>query len=387
MREKGAVFGQRFGWERPNWFATDGMEQVDDWSFRRSKWFEAIRKEVANTTENVGLLDMTAFAKCCISGPGAEAFLDYMVANNVPQKTGAIGLCHALNNNGGVHSEFTIRRDADDSFYLVSASALQRLDHDYLKKHMPDDGSVNFTQLTDAIGVLVLAGPKARQLLGRVTAADLSNEAFPWLTARVIDVDGAQINAMRVNYVGELGWELHHPMEYQNQIFDALFAAGEDLGLKPFGIRAMDSMRLEKSYRMVGTELSIEYSAYESVMDRFVKPDKGNFLGRDALLAWKEAGNKNMLVTLAVSDVDDADALGNNALLKDGEIIGRATGGGFGFRVDQSLALGMLRPDLADTGTELEIEILGKNYPATVIPDSPFDPRNERLRDVNGANG
>jgi dimethylglycine dehydrogenase len=176
-------------------------------------------------------------------------------------------------------------------------------------------------------------------------------------------------------------------MEYQNQVFDALFAAGEDLGLKPFGIRAMDSMRLEKSYRMVGTELSIEYSAYESAMDRFVKPDKGDFLGRDALVAWKEAGNKNMLVTLAVSDVDDADALGNNALLKDGEIIGRATGGGFGFRVDQSLALGMLRPDLADTGTELEIEILGKNYPATVIPDSPFDPRNERLRDVNGANG
>ncbi len=387
MREKGAVFGQRFGWERPNWFATDGMEQVDDWSFRRSKWFEAIRKEVANTTGNVGLLDMTAFAKCCISGPGAEAFLDYMVANNVPQKTGAIGLCHALNKNGGVHSEFTIRRDADDSFYLVSAGALQRLDHDYLKKHMPDDGSVNFTQLTDAIGVLVLAGPKSRQLLQRVSKSDLSNAAFPWLTARVIDVDGAQINAMRVNYVGELGWEIHHAMRDQNQVFDALFAAGEDLGLKPFGIRAMDSMRLEKSYRMVGTELSIEYSAYESVMDRFVKPDKGDFLGRDALLAWKEAGNKNMLVTLAVSDVDDADALGNNALLKDGEIIGRATGGGFGFRVDQSLALGMLRPDLADTGTELEIEILGKNYPATVIPDSPFDPTNERLRDVNGANG
>ena len=387
MREKGAVFGQRFGWERPNWFATDGMEQVDDWSFRRSKWFEAIRKEVANTTENVGLLDMTAFAKCCISGPGAEAFLDYMVANNVPQKTGAIGLCHALNKNGGVHSEFTIRRDADDSFYLVSAGALQRLDHDYLKKHMPDDGSVNFTQLTDAIGVLVLAGPKSRQLLQRVSKSDLSNAAFPWLTARVIDVDGAQINAMRVNYVGELGWEIHHAMRDQNQVFDALFAAGEDLGLKPFGIRAMDSMRLEKSYRMVGTELSIEYSAYESAMDRFVKPDKGDFLGRDALVAWKEAGNKNMLVTLAVSDVDDADALGNNALLKDGEIIGRATGGGFGFRVDQSLALGMLRPDLADTGTELEIEILGKNYPATVIPDSPFDPRNERLRDVNGANG
>ena len=386
MRDKGAVFGQKFGWERPNFFATDGMAQEDDWSFRRSKWFEAVRTEVGNTTTNVGLLDMTAFAKCQVSGPGAEAFLDYFVANSLPKKIGGISLCHALNKNGGVHSEFTIRRDADDSFYLVSAAALQRLDHDYLKKTMPRDGSVDFEQLTDAKGVLVVAGPKARQLLQRVTDADLCNEAFRWLTAQKIVVAGAPVDAMRVNYVGELGWELHHAINSQNQIFDALFEAGEDLGLKPFGIRAMDSMRLEKSYRMVGTELSIEYSAYESAMERFVKPDKGDFLGRDALLAWAERGMDNRLVTLDIADVDDADALGNNALFKDGEIIGRATGGGFGFRVDKSLALGMVRPELSKPGTKLEIDILGKTYDAVVIPDSPFDPKNERLRDVNGAN-
>jgi dimethylglycine dehydrogenase len=196
----------------------------------------------------------------------------------------------------------------------------------------------------------------------------------------------APVNAMRVNFVGELGWELHHPIEYQNHIFDTLFAAGGDLGLQPFGIRAMDTMRLEKSYRMVGTELSIEYSAYESAMDRFVKPDKGDFLGRDALLAWQEAGMNNRLVTLEVHDVDDADALGNNALLKEGELVGRATGGGFGFRVGKSLALGMVKPEFAEPGSKLEIDILGKTYAATVIPDSPFDPKNERLRDVNGAN-
>ena len=386
MQAKGAVFGQKFGWERPNFFATDGMPQQDDWSFRRSGWFEAIRKEVANTTQNVGLLDMTAFAKCRLSGPGTEAFLDHFVANSLPQKVGGIGLCHALNRNGGIHSEFTIRREAEDSFYLVSAGALQRLDHDYIRRYMPRDGSVQFTQLTGAYGVLVLAGPKSRQLLQRVSDADLSNESFRWLTAQDIVVGMAPVNAMRVNYVGELGWELHHPIEYQNHIFDALFAAGEDLGLKPFGIRAMDSMRLEKSYRMVGTELSIEYSAYESAMDRFIKPDKGDFLGHDALVAWQERGIDNLLVTLEVGDVDDADALGNNALLKDGQIIGRATGGGFGFRIDKSLALGMVNPELAGPGTRLEIEILGKNYPATVVADSPFDPKNERLRDVNGAN-
>ena len=386
MREKGAVFGQKFGWERPNFFATDGMPQEDDWSFRRSRWFEAIRKEVANTTENVGVLDMTAFAKCRIAGPGAEAFLDGFVANSLPQKQGGISLCHALNRNGGVHSEFTICRESAHSFYLVSAGALQRLDHDYIRRYMPRDGSVQFTQLTGAKGVLVLAGPKARQLLARLTDADLSNEAFRWLTARDIVVGMVPVNAMRVNFVGELGWELHHPIEYQNRLFDALFEAGEDLGLKPFGIRAMDSMRLEKSYRMVGTELSIEYSAFESAMDRFVKPDKGDFLGREALMAWQARGTANRLVTLEVHDVDDADALGNNALTKDGDLVGRATGGGYGFRVGKSLALGMVAPALAEPGSGLEIEILGKNYRATVVPDSPFDPKNERLKDVNGAN-
>lgn len=382
MKEMGAVFGEKFGWERANFFATDGMAQEDDWSFRRSKWFEAVRKEVANTTTNVGLLDMTAFAKCRISGPGAEQFLDGFVANSLPKKSGGLALAHALNKNGGIHSEFTIRRETGDAFYLVSAGAWQRLDHDYIRRYMPKDGSVQFTQLTGATGVLVVAGPKSRQLLQRVTDADLSNEAFPWLTAQEIVVGMAPVNAMRVNYVGELGWELHHPLEYQNHIFDVLFEAGADLELKPFGIRAMDSMRLEKSYRMVGTELSIEYSAFESAMDRFVKADKGGFLGRDALLASRISGLNNLLVTLEVSDVEDADALGNNALLKDGEIVGRATSGGFGFRIDKSLALGVVKPELAEPGTLLEIEILARTYPATVVQESPFDRNNERLRDV-----
>jgi len=386
LKDMGAVFGQKFGWERANWFASDGMAQEDDWSFRRSKWFAAIGREIANVTTNVGVLDMTAFAKCRVSGPEAESFLEYFVANRLPQKIGGVGLCHALNTNGGIHTEFTILRESDDSFYLVSAGALRRLDHDYLQKHMPKTGGVEFTQLTETHGVLVVAGPKSRELLQRVSDADFSNEAFRWLTAKDIVIANAPVNAMRVTYVGELGWELHHDLEHQNDIFDALFAEGEDLGIKPFGIRAMDSMRFEKSYRMVGTELSIEYSAYESAMDRFIKADKEDFLGKEALLASQAAGLNNLLVTLEVKDVDDADALGNNVLTKDGEVIGRATGGGFGFRVNKSLALGMVRPEFSEPGTELKIDILGKNFDAVVIPDSPFDPKNERLRDVNGAN-
>jgi dimethylglycine dehydrogenase len=382
LKAMGAVFGQKFGWERANWFASDGMAQQDDWSFRRSIWFEAISREVRNVTGNVGLLDMTAFAKCRLSGAGAEGFLDRLLANRLPKKVGNIGLCHALSKSGGVHSEFTVLRESADAFYLVSAGGLQRLDHDYIKKGMPRDGSVQFTPLTGAIGVLVLAGPRSRELIQRVSSDDFSNVAFPWLTARNIVVNLAPVNAMRINYVGELGWELHHPIEYQNHIFDALIAAGEDLGLKPFGIRAMDSMRLEKSYRMVGAELSIEYSAYESAVDRFVHPDKGEFVGRDALLSRQASGLRYRLVTLEVLDVRDADALGNNALTLNGKLIGRATGGGYGFRIGKSLALGMVAPEFAATGQEMSIEILGEQYQARVLDESPFDSGNKRLRDV-----
>jgi len=243
MKDLGAVFGQKFGWERPNFFATDGMKQEDDWSFRRSNWFKAMEKECKNVKENVGLLDMTAFAKCRIKGPKAEEFLDNLVANKLPKKIGRINLCHALNTKGGVHSEFTIMREAEDSFYLVSAGAFQRLDHDWILKWMPNDGSVQFENLTNSTGVLVVSGPKARDLMKKVSSDDFSNDNFKWLSSKKVDIGYAPCTAMRVNFVGELGWELHHPIEYQNHIFDKLMEQGKDLGLKPFGIRAMNSLR------------------------------------------------------------------------------------------------------------------------------------------------
>ena len=380
LKALGAVFGQKFGWERANWFAPEGVPREDDWSFRRSKWFEHIGNECRNVAENVGLLDMSAFAKCRISGPGAEAFLDRLVANRLPKKIGRVGLCHALNSRGGVHSEFTIMRESEDSFYLVSAGAMQRLDHDWLHRHMPDDGSVRFDHLTSQYGVLVIAGPKARTLMERVSDTDFSTEAFPWLTGKWIDAGLAPTMALRVNFVGELGWELHHPIEYQNHIFDALMTAGADLGIRPFGIRAMDSMRMEKSYRLVGTEMSIEYAAYETGLDRFVHPNKGDFIGRDALMQWRERGFENAFVTLEVHDVTDADALGNNPIYQDGRLVGRATSGNYGFRVGKSLALAMVRPDLAIEGSRFDIRILDRMYKATLIAESPYDPENIRLR-------
>ena len=380
LKAMGAVFGQKFGWERANWFAPEGVKAEDHWSFRRSDWFDHVGAEVKNVTENCGLLDMSAFAKCRIEGPGAEAFLEQVIANKLPRKAGRLILAHALAPRGGVHSEFTIMRESDDSFYIVSAGATQRLDHDWLKKHMPDDRSVSFTDLTNSMGVLVLAGPKSRDVLQKLTRTDLSSSAFPWLSAQQIDVHLAPSIAARVNFVGELGWELHHPIEYQNHIFDALMAAGAEFGLKPFGIRAMDAMRLEKSYRMVGTEMSIEYAALESGLERFVQLQKPDFIGREGLLAWQEKGFANSFVTLEIKDTADRDVIGGNPIYRDGELVGRATSGGYGFRLGKSLALAMVSPDCADLGTALEIDILGDRFAAEIIEESPFDPANERLR-------
>ena len=254
------------------------------------------------------------------------------------------------------------------------------MDHDWIHKWMPKDGSVTYENLTNSMGVLVIAGPKSREILSKITKTDLSNENFPWLSSKKIDVGLAPTVAMRMNFVGELGWELHHPIEYQNHIFDKLIEAGKDFGLKPFGIRAMESLRVEKTYKLVGTEMSIEYAAFESGLDRFVHLNKGNFIGRDALVEWQQKGFKNKMVTLEVRNVQDADALGNNPIYSNGKVIGRATGGNYGFRVKKSLAIGMIDPQFAKVGQNLEMDILDNKHKVTVIEDSPYDPNNEKIK-------
>ena len=405
MKALGAVFGSVYGWERPNWFAPEGygldeaeLQKPDvllrenhapvapgerpreKWSFRRSNYFPFVGQECRHVHEAVGLQDMSAFAKFEVLGPGAEAWLDRLVANRLPRRDGRIALCHMLSKNGGVRSEFTILREAADRFYLVSAGAYERHDFDYLQKLCPRDGSVELRKVTTQVGVLVVAGPRSRALLQEVVDADLSNSAFPWLTGRTVSVGPAQARALRVNFVGELGWELHHPIEMQNTIFDLLVDVGRRHDLRPFGIRAMDSLRLEKSYRLIPRELSIEYAAFESGLDRFVHPDKGDFIGRDALLAWRERGFAWRFVTLEVEGVTDADARGSEPLYRDGRLVGRCTSGGYGWRVEKSLALAMVPPDLGEPGTAFEVAILGERRRAVVIPESPFDPHNARLR-------
>ncbi|MCH2492796.1 MAG: FAD-dependent oxidoreductase [Gammaproteobacteria bacterium] len=405
MRDKGAVFGVIYGWERPNWFAPPGYGLSDDainrpatllhtnhspandmglikekWSFRRSNYFDFVGEECLHVHHQVGLLDMSAFAKFEISGPGASRWLDVMFANRIPHQVGRVGLCHLLTEKGGVRSEFTVHRTGSEQFYLVSAGAIERHDFDYLQKMRPRDGTVDLQKVTTQQGVFVLAGPRSRELLQRITRVDLSNAAFPWLVGKEADLGVAHGRVLRVNFVGELGYELHHPIEMQNYLFDLLFEAGEDLGLRPFGIRAMDSLRLEKSYRLVPRELSIEYAALESGLQRFVKFDKPDFIGKAGLSKWQEKGFRWQFVTAEMRGAKGVDARGSEPIYRAGELVGRSTSGGYGWRVGKSLVLGMVAPECASVGTEMDIEVLGQRYALVVIDESPFDPDNRRLR-------
>ena len=407
MKDLGAVFGSVYGWERPGWFApkgysltkeqlaspdvltnhnhapaTDDGRVVEKWSFRRSNYFPYVGEECRNVMSNVAIQDMSAFAKMEVSGPAAREWLESILANKIPKKMGRIALCHLLTSRGGVRSEFTVYEWAPGRFYLVSAGAYERHDHDYLRKLCPSDGSVRLNAITTRFGVLVLAGPNSRKVLQKLTDADLSNEAFPWLSGKEISVGHCTAHALRVNFVGELGWEFHHPIEQQIALFDLLMEAGKEFGIRPYGIKAMSSLSIEKSYRLVPRELSIEYNAYESGLDRFVHPSKGQFIGRDALVEARQNGLGWNFVTMEVHGVGDgdSDARGSEPIYRNGQLIGRATNGGYGFRVNKSLALGMVKPEHSAVGTELEIKILGKLFKATVIPESPYDPENKALR-------
>ena len=382
LARMGAVFGQRYGWERANWFAPPGVEAKDRWSFRRSNYFEHVGNEARRMRSDVGVIDLSPFTKHEVTGPGAEAWLDSLVANKVPTKIGRIALCHALSRKGGIRSEFTITKIADEHFYCVSAGAAERYDADYLQEKLPRDGSVGLRNVTTGRGVFVLAGPRSRDVLAKLTDSSLENASFPWLTGQVAEIGFAvDVYLLRVNFVGALGWELHFPVEYAHHLFDAIFAAGAPFGIGMVGMRAMESLRLEKSYRMWGSDLSPDYTPYESGLDRFVRLGKGGFIGKQALEAQLEKGVPHRFITFEVHDVTEADALGNEPLFDArGRLIGRATAGGYGHALGKSLGLGYVTPDFAAVGGQLQIEILGERKRVTVLVDSPYDPDNKELR-------
>ena len=382
LKARGAVFGQRFGWERPNFYGPGG-DFKEQWSFRRGNWWPYVKAEAEAIRHNVGLIEASTFAKYQATGPGVNAWMEGLIANRLPVKDGRIQLTHALTKNGGTRSEFTIMRDGPESLYIVGAGAAETYDWDYLTRMLPADRSVHLEKKTNSIGVFVVAGPNAGKVLAPlVDRLNLGNKAFPFLSGQHATVGMAPVRLMRVNYVGELGWEIHHPIEYQNHIFDALEAAGAPFGMKLVGIRAMYWLRLEKSYRGWGTELSKEVSAWESGLDRFIRLDKNaDFIGRAALEQQKAEGSLRWkLVTLLIDGPDDADPWGVESVWSGGKAIGRLTGGGYSVVFGKQIAMGFVRPEFAEVGSKVQVKMLDTLYPADVVVDSPYDTDAARAR-------
>ncbi|MEL7013317.1 MAG: FAD-dependent oxidoreductase, partial [Pseudomonadota bacterium] len=390
QKARGAQFGFVNGWERPNYFgpldAPDSFDH-DARSFRRGGWWHYAVEEAKAIREGVGLIDATAFTKHKVFGAGATAFLDWFTCNKLP-KVGRINLTYALTAHGTTRTEYTIVRLSENEYYLVSAGAWTEYDQDYLLKAIEDwsTGSTNdwvgVQDVTTQWGVFAIAGPKSRAVLNEVIkdhdpATALSNKRFPWLSARQIELGMCPVNAIRVAYTGELGWELHHPMEMQNYLFDLLEGAGEKHGMKLVGARAQNWLRQEKSYRAFGTELGRDANPLEADLPRFVDLEK-EFHGKEKMV---ETGVRVKCCTLLVDGPEDADPWGREALYtEDGTRVGRLTSGGYSVHFEQSIGMGYVTPELAVEGTKLKVKMQNKLWDATVTCDSPYDPKNETIR-------
>ena len=386
-REKaaGAQFGQVNGWERPNYYAPIGFDDHNSRSFRRGGWWEYAVQEAQAIRKTAGLINATAFTKHLLRGPGATAFLDRFTCNKLPG-VGRINLTYALTVKGTVRTEYTIVRLAENEYYLVSAGAWTAYDADYLFKAAEDfmaegGGYIDIHDVTTQWGVFAIAGPNARAILAEVIKdADpetaLSNKRFPWLSMRNIELGMCPVRAIRVAYTGELGWELHHPIEMQNYLWDLLMAAGEKHGLKLVGARAQNWLRQEKSYRAFGSDLGRDATPLEGGLDRFVDLSK-DFTGKQAML---DTGVRSKCVTLLIDGPADTDPWGKEALRLNGEKVGRLTSGGYSVAFGKQIGMGYVRPDLAEVGQKLKVRMLLQDWDAEVVEDSPFDPKNARIR-------
>jgi len=387
QKAKGAQFGQINGWERPNYYgpldAPSNFDR-DARSFRRGGWWQYAVDEAKAIREGVGLIDATAFTKHVLRGPGATQFLDWFSCNKLP-KVGRINLTYALTGAGTMHTEYTIVRFAGHEYYLVSAGAWQAYDSDYLEKaiqdKIPEFGWMSCHDVTSQWGVFAIAGPKSRDVLKElIRDADpdtaLSNKRFPWLSTRQIELGMCPVNAIRVAYTGELGWELHHPMEMQNYLWDQMVIAGDKHGMKLVGARAQNWLRQEKSYRAFGTELGRDATPLEADLPRFVDLSK-EFHGKAEMEA---KGIRSKCVTLLIDGPSDADPWGREALYHGEAKVGRLTSGGYSVVFGKSIGMGYVRPELAQPGTKLKVRMQNQLWDAEIVQDSPYDPKNETIR-------
>lgn len=386
LAARGACFGEAAGWERPNWYAPEGREAKYEYSYGRQNWFDYSAAEHRAVREAVGLFDQSSFAKFAVEGPDAEAVLNRISANDVSVPVGRIVYTQWLNERGGIEADLTITREAENRFLIVTAAATQTRDFAWLRRNIPANARVVATDASSGSAVLGLMGPKSRELLARLTDADLSNAAFPFGTSRIVDLGYARVRASRITYVGELGWELYIPTEFAQGVFDAILAEAEPVGLRLAGYHAMNSLRLEKAYRHWGHDITDEDTPLEAGLGFAVawqKPD--GFIGRDALLRQKEEGVKRRLVHFAVEDPSRL-LYHNEPIWCDGALVGRVTSGMFGHTVGKALGLGyvqnhgaLVTPALIEAG-RFEIEIAGERVPAKASLTPFYDVAGDRTK-------
>ena len=378
LKSQGGVFTETFGWERPKWFSLDGREE--EYSYLRSNVFEVVRDECVAVQERVGVLDLSGFAKFDVTGPDAEAFLNRLCANKIPTRAGGITLTHVLSEKlGRIGGEMTITRLKDNHYYVLSAAGAEMRDLDHLVQGKLDSENVNITNVTVDRGVLVLAGPKARDVLGQLTDTSLRSEDFRWLTGQEITIAGCTVRALRVNYVGELGWELHPEMKDLSVLYDAIWQAGEAHGIANFGLYAVNSLRIEKSYRGWGAELTNEVTMFDADMDRFLRLDKPAFVGKEATTKQSKTKRSLQLIYFEV-DADHSDVRGGEPIFKDGQCVGVTTSGGFGHRTQKNLGFGYVSPELAQARSKMDVDLVGQRCSISLLEEPVYDAANERLR-------
>ncbi|HEY8776849.1 MAG TPA: FAD-dependent oxidoreductase [Gaiellaceae bacterium] len=374
-QQLGAVFGEKSGWERVNWLepnAALGDESLRPRGWAGQLWSPAIGAEHVACRTTAALFDETSFAKIEIAGKEAPDFLERLCDNKVARDVGAITYTQMLNQRGGIECDFTVTRLAEDRFRIVTGTAFGRHDLAWIRLHAPD--GVQVEDVTSRYACLGLWGPAARAILQPLTTEEL---AFPYMRARELAVGSVPCLALRVTYVGELGWELYCPVEYGLRLWDTISAAGRDHGLVAGGYKAIDSLRLEKGYRVWGSDISPEDTPFEAGLEFAVKLDKGDFIGRDALL---DAGEPTRRLACLVLDDPRSVALGSEPVRVEGEIVGRVTSGGFGYTVERSIAYAYLPASSAPPGTRVEVEIFGEWIPGTTAEEPLFDPKGERIR-------
>ena len=384
LEELGAVFGEKAGWERPNWFASnEALAEGQDWprpyGWASHYWSPAIGAEHQATRERVALFDETSFSKIEVLGPGVLAFLQRITDNQMDQPLGAVTYTQMLNAHGGIECDLTVTRLASDRFQIITGTAFGIHDLAWMRSQMPDDGSVYVNDVTSSRCCLGIWGPRARDVMQQVSENDFANEAFPYLTAQQVTVGDIPALALRVTYVGELGWEIYAPMEYGLKLWDTLWEAGQSFGMVAAGYRAIESLRLEKGYRYWSTDIHSEYNPYEAGLGFAVKLKKGDFTGREALERVKAEGVTRKLCCLTLDD-PRAVALGGEPLLDGERVLGRVTSGGYGYTVRQSIIYGYVPTAYTNPGTIVEVQLFGERYRATVMKEPLYDPRNERMK-------